>query len=321
MPPRKVIIGTAVQGFWEEYPGVEKRLAFLREMVEEIGAEAEKKYPGRGLDLVVIPENAVTSGRARKASERAVPFTGAVRDTFVELARRYKTYLVVTLDLAESDGKTYSNAAILLDRTGKEVGIYRKVHPVAVLGQDQLEGGITPGHEFPVFDCDFGKLGIQICYDMLYDDGWAELARKGAEVVVWPSASPAKAQPASRARQNGYYLISSTFRDNSTFFEPTGMVAAQVCPPQRALVQEIDLSYVVLPWSSPLENGEAFRKKYGDRAGFNYYVVEDLGIFWSNDPATPIGQMVKELGLAAIGPDVERSRRIQDAARGGSPSK
>lgn len=321
MPPRKVIIGTAVQGFWGPYPGLEKRLALLREIVEEIGAQAEKKYHGRGLDLVVIPENAVTSGRAAQAADRAVPFTGTVRDTFVELARRYKTYLVVTLDLAEPDGKTYSNAAILLDRTGKEVGIYRKVHPVAVLGQDQLEGGITPGREFPVFNCDFGKLGIQICYDMVYDDGWAELARKGAEVVVWPSASPAKAQPASRARQNGYYLISSTFRDNSTFFEPTGMVAAQVRPPDRVLVQEIDLSYAVLPWSSDLGNGQAFKEKYGDRAGFRYYEAEDLGIFWSNDPTTPIHQMVRELGLAEIGPDVERNRQIQDSARGGAPGK
>lgn len=47
-----------------------------------------------------------------------------------------------------------------------------------------MEGGATPGDARPVFNCDFGKLGIQICYDMEFDDGWAELARRGAELVA-----------------------------------------------------------------------------------------------------------------------------------------
>jgi hypothetical protein len=221
----------------------------------------------------------------------------------------------------ETTPKTYSNAAILLDRTGKQVGIYRKVHPVSALGSQELEGGLTPGKEFPVFDTDFGKLGIQICYDMVYDDGWAELARKGAELVVWPSASPAMFQPASRARQHGYYIVSSTFRHNATVFEPTGLIAGQVLSPGRVLVKEIDLSYILLPWSQGLENGMAFRKKYGDRAGFRYFEAEDFGIFWSNDPKTPIAQMVRELGLAEANADIERNRKMQDEARGGPPAR
>ena len=87
----------------------------------------------------------------------------------------------------------YSNAAVLVDRQGAIAGIYRKVHPVAMLGHDDLENGITPGCDFPVFDCDFGKLGIQICWDIVFDDGWQALADKGAEIVVWPTRSPATA--------------------------------------------------------------------------------------------------------------------------------
>ena len=69
-------------------------------------------------------------------------------------------------------------------------GIYRKVHPVASQQTDRLEGGVLPGKDFPVFTCDFGKVGVQICYDMFFDDGWAALARKGAELVIWPTQSP-----------------------------------------------------------------------------------------------------------------------------------
>ena len=76
--------------------------------------------------------------------------------------------------------KKVYNACILLDRQGKVAGIYRKVYVVAD-DANVLEGGALPGKDFPVFPCDFGKLGIQICFDMSYDAGWETLARKGAE--------------------------------------------------------------------------------------------------------------------------------------------
>ena len=312
--PRKVIIGTSLQGFYGRYPGLDKRLAQLAGLVDEMAKQAETAYPGRGLDLVVLPENAVTAGRAPDAASRSVAFTGPVKEAFAALARRHRAYIAVPLDLAEGAGSC-ANAVVLLDRSGAVVGTYRKVHPVAELGQERLEGGITPGSSFPVFQCDFGKLGIQICYDMVYDDGWAALEKAGAEIVVWPSASPATAQPAARARRHGYYIVSSTYRNNASFFEPTGMVAAQVRPPARTLVQEIDLSYVLLPWSAKLRNGQAFKDRYGDRAGYRYYEAEDLGIFWSNDPKAPIRQMVRELGLAEVADDIERNRRLQDTER------
>jgi predicted amidohydrolase len=316
LPPRKVLVATCVQGFYGAYPGLEKRLEELRDLVEEMAAQAEKEHPGKGLDLVVLPENAVTIGRAPLAADRAVPFAGAVAKTFSELARRFRTYLAVPLDIAEgTEKKTCYNAVVLLDRAGRVAGTYRKVHPVAPLGEESLEGGITPGREHPVFQCDFGRLGIQICYDMVYDDGWAELERKGADLVIWPSASPATAQPAGRARQHGYYIVSSTYRDNAAIFEPTGLITAQVKPPARVLLRELDLSYALVPWSSGLGNGSAFRKRFGERAGFRYYPAEDIGIFWSNDPSLPIGEMLRQLGIAEAGEDIERNRRIQDAAR------
>jgi hypothetical protein len=195
-------------------------------------------------------------------------------------------------------------------------GIYRKVHPVALVGSDDLEGGTTPGNAFPVFDCDFGKLGIQICWDIVFDDGWDALANHGAEIVAWPSASPATAQPASRAGRHRFYIVSSTWRDNATFFEPTGLVAAAVNEPGKVLVHQIDLSFAVLGWSSPLRNGKACDDKYGGRAGYHYEVGQDLGLVWSNDPDTTVGQMVQTLGLEEIDVQIERNRRLQQAARG-----
>jgi predicted amidohydrolase len=317
--PRKVIVGTVIFGPYGTYNGLDQRMKELSGLVEAMVGEAVRKYPGRGLDLAVLPETTVTSTHG-PASKRATPLQGPVLETFGSLARRHNTYLVLPLDLVESSasGPVYSNAAVLLDRQGRVAGIYRKVHPVAVLGHDDLESGITPGAEFPVFDCDFGKIGIQICWDVAFDDGWQALANKSAEIVVWPSQSPATARPAAKAAEHRYFVVSSCWRNNSTIYEPTGLVAARVETPGKALVHQLDLSYALLGWSAALRDGKALSEKYGERVGYHYEPREDLGMFWSNDPQLPVGVMIHDQGLEEIDAQIARNRRLQDTARGRS---
>jgi predicted amidohydrolase len=296
-PPRKVIVGTAMQAFWVEYPGLEKRLAELGDIIDRMSEESKKKY-GRDLDLAVLPETAVTGEAASNAVDSAVPLEGPLKDAFARKARQHHCYIVVPTYLLESQGKKIStNVGILIGRSGEVVGIYRKLHLAVPAGSDSMEGGSTPGKDVPVFTCDFGKLGIQICFDMEYDYGWEQLARKGAELVAWPTQSPQTAQPAFRAMRHRYYIVSSTWRNNASIFEPTGRIAAQIKPPAQFLVEQIDLSYAIVPWSRELKNGEALREKYGDKVGFHYYEDEDRGIFWSNDPSVTIGQMVRSIGV------------------------
>src|SRR5262249_36339883 len=150
-----------------KYPGLDERLKEITGLIDEMGRQAEEKYPGHGLDLAILPETTVTpiSG---PASARAMPLAGPIRETFSALARKHRAYIIAPMDLVEDGpkGTRFSNAAVLFDRKGEVAGIYRKAHPVAVLGTDELEKGIAPGDEYPVFDCDFGKLGIQICWDI-----------------------------------------------------------------------------------------------------------------------------------------------------------
>ena len=314
--PRKVVVGTVIYGPYGEYPGLEARLNELGGLVDQMVEQAAKKYPGRGLDLAILPETTASS-TSGSAKDRAVPLHGKVEETFGALARKHKTYILVPFDMAEEGpaGRYASNAAVLFDRKGEVAGIYRKAHPVAYVNSDELEGGITPGAEYPVFDCDFGRLGVQICWDIQFPEGWDALAKKGAEIVAWPTASPATVLPASRAAAHRYYVVSSTWRDNATIYEPTGMVAAQVTPPERILVHQLDLSYAILGWSSFLRNGEALREKYRDKVGFHYSTREDMGLFWSNDPATTIGTMIRSIGGLDLDSQVEHNRQLYAPAR------
>ena len=309
-PPRKVIVGTSMQRFWGEYPGLEKRMAQLTALVDQMSEESRKQY-GRDLDLAILPETAVTGETSHDVMADAVPLPGALEDTFARKAREHHCYIVIpTYLLEDKEKKVASNAAILMGRNGEVVGIYRKVHLAVHTASDSLEGGTTPGKESPVFQCDFGKLGIQICYDIEWDYGWSELARQGAELVAWPTQSPQTTHPAARAIAHRYYIVSSTWRNNASFFEPTGKIIAQIREPARVLVQQLDLSYAILPWSPQLQNGAALKEKYGDRVGFRYYEDEDRGIFWSNDPQVPIGEMIRSLGLGETDQEFRRIRKL-----------
>ena len=318
-PPRKVLMGTVVSGGALFSLPLEQRLQKMDDFVDAIAAQATRDYPGKQLDLAVLPEAFLT--RPGDSLAQKVVRLEEVQSRIAACARRHHCYLVVPMFLQEADAPSrFSNAAVLVDREGRVVGIYRKVHPVAPQGSEVLEEGITPGRLFPVFDCDFGRVGIQICFDMEYTDGWQALADEGAEIVVLPSANPDFVHPAAYAMQHEYYVVNATPRDRAAVFNPLGLIEAQVSRDDAVLVHQIDLSYALLHWDAALEDGAALNRKYGNKVGFHYYRTDDMGIFWSNDPATTIGQMIRSLGLSETDAEVERIRLLQDKARGGPPS-
>jgi predicted amidohydrolase/acetyl esterase/lipase len=322
-PPRKVIVGTTMTHWYSDYPGLSGRLDEMRRLIDQMAAESRSKY-GRSLDLALFTEYAVTAGKPGSAAQVAVPLDAAILEPLGSKAREHNTHIVfggVFRDVPAAGN--CANAAVVIDRNGHLAGRYVKVHPVLdrieAAAKIVLEGGVTPGNEYNVFDLDFGRVGVQICYDVEYPEGWRRLAEKGAELVLYPTQSPQLTRTGMYAATHEYWVVSSTYRNNASFFEPgTGLVAAQITEPKQTLVHEIDLSYIILPWSSRLRNGEAFREAFGDRAGFRYSQSEDRGVFWSNDPARPIGQMARSLGLLETTNEQQaRAKVAQDRLRGG----
>ena len=209
----------------------------------------------------------MTAGKPGPAAEVAVPFDDTIRDALGSKAREHHTYVVfggVFLDDLATGA--CSNAAIVIDRQGREVGRYVKVHPVLDRvgpdGKIVLEGGVQPGRDYNVFDLDFGRVGLQICYDVEYSEGWQRLAERGAELVLYPTQSPQLTRPGMYAATHEYWVVAATFRNNASFFEPgTGLVAAQITEPKQTLVHEIDLSYLILPWTSRLPTVRHFARR------------------------------------------------------------
>jgi beta-ureidopropionase len=129
-----------------------------------------------------------------------------------ELARKHAMVIVVPIYEEEITG-VYYNAAAVIDADGKYLGKYRKTHIPQVAGFYE-KFFFKPGNSgYPVFQTGYCKLGVYICYDRHFPEGWRALALNGAEYIVNPSATVAGLsqylweleQPAA-AVANGCYI-------------------------------------------------------------------------------------------------------------------
>lgn len=303
--PRKVIIASTLARF---AGSLDTRLTLASRLIDDAAQAARTKYANRGPDLIVFPEFALIHEGGTTAAERAVELAGPVLERLGAKAREHHAWIVLPMILKEP-GATglIRNAAVLLNRSGAVAGIFHKVHCM-IDDRCMIEGGVTPGGSYPVFDCDFGRLGILLCWDMAYNESWDALAAGGAEIVALPSSSPQTLRPMAQALRHSYYVVSSAPRDNASLFDPIGRTVAQVTEP-GVMVHEIDLAHAILHWSEKLHEGQALTERFGTKVGYNYSEREDTGVFWSNDPQRSIGEMIRELGLVEMREQIERMRR------------
>ncbi|MCA9248787.1 MAG: carbon-nitrogen hydrolase family protein, partial [Planctomycetales bacterium] len=160
-------------------------------------------------DLVVLPETLTYYRSGRSYADVAEPVPGPSTEYFGQLARRHRLHLVA--GLLERDEHLVYNVAVLIGPDGTLIGKYRKV----CLPRGEIEGGIAPGNDYPVFETSIGKIGMMVCYDGFFPEVARELSNRGAEIIAWPvwGCNPLLAQ--ARACENHIFLISSTYTDTS----------------------------------------------------------------------------------------------------------
>ncbi len=184
-----------------------------REQFAPLISRAAKK----GANLIVLPETLTFYRTAGTYADCAETIPGPSTDYFGRLARQHKTHVVA--GLLERDQHLIYNVAVLLGPDGKIIGKYRKV----TLPRGEIEGGITPGNDYPVFQTSIGRIGMMICYDGFFPEVARELSNNGAELIAWPVWGCNPLLGAARACENHVYVISSTYTDASSNWMITGI--------------------------------------------------------------------------------------------------
>ena len=113
---------------------------------------------------------------------------GPTTERFQELARDTGMVMILPMYEKEQEGVLYNTAAVL-DADGTYLGKYRKTHLPQVNGFWE-KFYFRPGNlGYPIFDTAVGRIGVYICYDRHFPEGWRALGLAGAKIVFNPSAT------------------------------------------------------------------------------------------------------------------------------------
>ncbi|MDJ0934595.1 MAG: nitrilase-related carbon-nitrogen hydrolase [Kiloniellales bacterium] len=196
------------------------------------------------------------------AAAEAIP-DGHTTRLMQEYAKKHGMVIVVPIYEEEMTGVYYNTAAVI-DGDGTYLGKYRKTHIPHVAGFWEKFFFKPGASDWPVFETGACRLGVYICYDRHFPEGWRALALQGAEYIVNPSATVAGLseylwkleQPAS-AVANGVYIGAinrigteapwniGEFYGQSYFVNPRGQIEAEASRDRdELLVHEMDMDMV-----------------------------------------------------------------------------
>ncbi|MCF8243021.1 MAG: hypothetical protein K9J16_16715 [Melioribacteraceae bacterium] len=229
------------------------------------GLNSVRKAAEAGAKIISFAELAFTPFYPQKKSagnnfELAEPIPGSLTNRFAEAAREYG--VVIILNLYEKDGDKTFDSSPVINTDGEIIGITRMIH-ITDYACFHEKGYYDPGDtNVPVYETEFGKIGVAICYDRHYPEYMRALALNGAEIVFVPQAGAVgewpeglyEAEMRVAAFQNGYFTALCnrvgeeeclTFSGESFVCDPEGKVISRAAAGKdEILICEIDLELI-----------------------------------------------------------------------------
>lgn len=222
--------------------------------------ELLEEAANKGADIAALPEmfNCPYSNDCFREYGESYP--GVTTEMLSEEARKNGMY-VIGGSIPELEGGSVFNTSFIFDRQGRLAGKHRKVHlfDIDVKGKITFKESdvLTPGSEMTVFDTEWGRLGVMICYDIRFPEFTRKMALAGAKAVFVPAAFNMTTGPAhweltfrARALDNQIYMfgISSARNEkgyvaygNSIAANSWGQVIGRLDEKEGILMLDVDL--------------------------------------------------------------------------------
>lgn len=215
-------------------------------------------------DFVILPEMFCCPYQTQNFPVYAEEEGGPVWQQLSEYANQYGIYLIGgSMPEKDAEGKVY-NTSYIFDRQGKQIGKHRKVHlfDIDVTGGQTFKESdtLTAGDHDTVFDTEFGRMGVILCFDIRFPELARMMVNDGAKAIFVPAAFNMTTGPAhwelsfrTRALDNQIYMIGcAPMRDESAGYiswghsivtDPWGRVIDMLDEKEGVLLTELDLDY------------------------------------------------------------------------------
>jgi predicted amidohydrolase len=280
-------------------------------MVDKV-MEALGRVPVYNPDFVCLPEAFPFEYIEAKLSfPERIEVSKKVLEQFSAFSRKNNCYTICPV-FTSSEGRMY-NSAVVFDRSGKKIGQYNKIHETV----GYVKAGITCGALFqPAIQTEYGPIGIQICYDINWEDGWKMLRDQGVKIIFWVSAFDGGQQLNMKALQNKCVVVSSTNKNNSKICDIDGKtVTGTGIWDKNFYCGQVNMEKVFLPAYDYLKECSAIEKKYGRKVKITIFHEEEWTIIESLSADLPISALVKEFNLQSHTEGLKEAEQIQNRSR------
>lgn len=201
---------------------------------------------GEGAQIICLPELFRSRYFAKtidsKYFELAESLESGSTPVLQNMARELKVVIISAIFEKANQG-LYYNSAVVIDPAGAILGIYRKNHiPLTPALQEKFY--FKPGDlGFPIFQTPFGRIGVLICYDRYFPEGFRILGLKGAHMVFIPSAC------AGDSKEVWGLLLKANALSNLVFIGAVNRIG------QEGKTEFYGTSMFINPWGQTLKIG------------------------------------------------------------------
>jgi len=265
-------------------------------------------------DLVVLPElcDRFDGATVEQTVTLRPAMLAAMREAMAEVAREHSCYLVQGSAVADEQG-IWHNSALLLDRSGAELGRYDKLRLVP--GEDAYD--LHPGSRPVVLDTDFGRIGFAICFDLNFIELVEQYRSLQPDVMVFPSRYHGGFMQRYWAHQLRSHFIGSVGIVNLTsdVWSPVGAHVAGSTNYHPTVTTTINTNCLVAHLdgnrAGPLQTLKA---AYGPKVAISDPGEVGSVLVTSEQPDVSVADLAQEFGIEALDDYWARSREFNRTA-------
>ena len=153
--------------------------------------EMIEKAAGRGAKIICLPELFNSRYFCQEQNEElfglAEKIPGETTKKLSEAAKNNRAVIIAGIFEKRAEG-VYNNSAVVIDSSGKILGVYRKMHIPEDPADYHEKLYFAPGEKFISFKTEYGDIGVLICWDQWFPEAARITALKGAKIIVYPTA-------------------------------------------------------------------------------------------------------------------------------------